>query len=549
MFVRPFVNTEAPDMTKVKSYDYIIVGAGSAGCVLANRLSENESASVLVLEAGPRDNSPWFHIPLGAGKLHRSGRYDWGYKSEPESHVGGRRVDFMRGKVLGGSSSVNMLVYTRGNAGDFDRWAQKGALGWSFADVLPFFKRAETWEKGENAVRGGDGPVGVVETKTRDPLREAWLAAIKACGYSENPEPASGDMEGFGRTQFTIRNGRRSSAATAYLKPALRRANLHLKTDVYATKIIMNSTRAAGIEYVGESGEYERIEAGEVILSGGAINTPQLLMLSGIGPAAHLTDMGIKVVADLPVGQNLQDHPSVLTLYARKEPSGFQREMRFDRITLSMVRAYLFGTGPATMMPSGLMGFVKTRPELDLPNIELILPFAPPYAHPWFPGIKKPYMDAFGVRAAVLRPESRGEILLRSTDPRAPVRIRGNFFSAAGDLQLLRRAFEIGREMALHQALDPYRGQEIMPGEQVRTGTEIDGYIRKTMVTLAHAACTCPMGLGGGSVLDPQMRVHGVERLRVVDASAMPDLVSAHLNATVLMMGEKAADMIIRNPV
>ncbi|HTN73510.1 MAG TPA: GMC family oxidoreductase N-terminal domain-containing protein [Methylomirabilota bacterium] len=534
----------------MKTYDYIIVGAGSAGCVLANRLSENASASVLVLEAGPADRSPWFHIPLGVGKLFRSGKYDWGYQSEPEPYLEGRRIDFMRGKVLGGSSSVNMLVYTRGNAGDFDRWAQKGAPGWSFADVLPFFKHAETWEKGGNAVRGGDGPVGVVETKTRDPLSDAWLAAIKAYGYSENSEPASGNMEGFGRTQFTIRNGRRSSAATAYLKPALKRANLHLKTSVHATRIIMNGTRAVGIEYVKENGACERIEAArEVILCGGAINSPQLLMLSGIGPAAHLTDMGIKVVADLPVGQNLQDHPSVLTLYGRKEPSEFQRGMRFDRITLNMVRAYLFGTGPATMMPSGLLGFVKTRPELELPDIELILPFAPPYAEPWFPGIKKPYIDAFGVRAAVLRPESRGEILLRSSDPLAPVRIRGNFFSAADDLELLRRAFEIGRDVALHPALDPYRGQEIMPGGRVRSSAEIDDYIRKTMITLAHPACTCPMGLGSESVLDPQMRVRGVERLRVVDASAMPDLVSAHLNATVLMIGEKAADLIIRDQI
>ena len=527
------------------SYDYVIVGGGSAGCVLANRLSEDGAASVLLIEAGGRDLHPFIHIPLGMGKMHERDMFNWGYRTEPEPNMNGREIEAMRGKVLGGSSSINVMAYTRGNRGDYDRWAQKGALGWSYADVLPYFKRCETWEGGANPWRGGAGPVGTEFAKTTDPVYDAWLDAAKAAGFPVTDDYNGRQQEGFGRGQYTIRGGYRSSAATAYLRPAKSRPNLDVVTGALATRVLMQGTRATGVEYIKGIRETVRVNADrEVILSGGAFNTPPLLMLSGIGPADHLRATGIKPVVDLPVGKNLQDHLAVIIFFERLNESVFRHDMRFDRMAVSMLRAYFFGTGPGTVVPGGLHAFVKTRPELAVPDIEFMFRGAPADTHLWFPGIRPAYVDGYGIRPTLLHPDSRGEILLRSSDPREAPRIAYNFFSAPNDLPRLREGFKRAREVAYQAPMDAYRGRETSPGDAVKTDAEIDAFIRKTAITAHHPCGTCAMGTTPDTVTDPELRVRGVEHLRVVDASVMPDLVSAHINACVLMIAEKASDMI-----
>ncbi len=527
-----------------KVYDYIIVGAGSAGCVLANRLTEEDAARVLLIEAGGRDSHPYIHIPLGLGAMHKRRMFDWGYDSEPEPALNGRRIEAMRGKVLGGSSSINVMAFTRGDPSDYDRWAQKGALGWSYADVLPYFKRVETWQGGENRWRGGSGPMGVEWAKTEDPLFAAWIEAAKVAGYPHVDDYNAASHEGFGRSQYSIRNGRRSSASTAYLNPVLKRPNLTLAPAALTTRVLLEGTKATGVEYAQGREVTRAMAEKEVILAAGAFNTPQILMLSGIGPAAHLQEIGIAPVLDLPVGKNLQDHVAALIMYSRPEAGPFRAAMRADRMALAMLRAYLFGSGPATVVPGGLHAFIKTRGELAVPDIEFMFRGAPPHAHLWLPLVRRAYLDGFGIRPTLLHPESRGQVKLASSDPRAHPRIFLNLLSVPSDLATLREGFKRAREVAAKVPLDPYRGVETSPGEHVKTDGEIDAWLKKVVVTAHHPASTCPMGTTPDCVLDPELRVRGVERLRVVDASAMPDLVSAHINATVLMLAEKAADLI-----
>jgi 4-pyridoxate dehydrogenase len=523
-------------------YDYIIVGAGSAGCVLANRLSEDEDASVLLLEAGGRDWHPYIHIPLGMGRMHDRAMFDWGYQTDPEPNLNGRHIEAMRGKVLGGSSSINVMAYTRGNPGDYDRWGQKGARGWSYADVLPYFRRCESWQNGADPWRGGEGLLGTEFARTKDPLYDAWLAAAKACGYPLTPDYNGRQQEGFGRGQYTIRYGRRSSTANAFLKPVRGRKNLSVVTEAHTTGVVIEGTRAKAIEYIKAGAKVRAEAAREIILSAGAFNTPQLLMLSGIGPAEHLRSMSIKVTADLPVGKNLQDHLGAYMTYTRPHPGTFHREMRFDRMAASMVRAYLFGTGPGTVVPGGLHAFIKTRPELAVPDIEFMFRGTAAGPHLWFPAVRPAFLDGFGIRPTLLHPDSRGEVLLASTDRMAPPRIVYKFFTAPNDLPTLREGFKRARELAFNKAMDPFRGEEIGPGLKVKSDTEIDAWLKTAVITAHHPAGTCAMGPDG--VLDPELKVRGIEHLRVCDAAAMPDLVSAHINACVIMMADKASDII-----
>src|SRR6266852_1298214 len=360
-------------MAERQSYDYVIVGAGSAGCVLAYRLTADPAIRVLLLEAGGRDTHPLIHIPIGLGKIWEHRMFDWGYDTEPEPRLDNRRIEAMRGKVLGGSSSINVMAYVRGHRGDYDRWARNGCRGWSYAETLPYFKRCESWEKGEDTWRGGGGPLGVIDSRNHDPLFDAWLVAAQEADWPFTEDYNGKEQEGFGVGQWTIRAGRRCSAAVAFLRPAMRRPNLTVETGALATRVMLEGTRAVGVEYARGGRVQQARAAREVLLAGGVFNTPQLLMLSGIGEAEHLREVGIEPAVDVPgVGRNLQDHLSVDVHHLRRGRGPFHAEMRLDRLAVDMARAYLFGTGPGTVLPSRLHAFLKTRRELAVPDIQFL---------------------------------------------------------------------------------------------------------------------------------------------------------------------------------
>lgn len=528
-------------------YDYVIVGAGTAGCVLANRLSADPDCRVLLLEAGDEDRHPYIHIPLAVGRMHERMMFGWGLESESEPGLGHRPLEAMRGKVLGGSSAINIMNCTRGHPGDFDRWAAAGASGWSYPEVLPFFRRSERWDGPARPWRGTDGPVGVRYSGFVDPLNDAWLEAADAAGYPRTDDLNGPDPVGFGRGQAFIDRGRRASAARAYLRPARGRPNLAVRTVAHATRVLVEGTRAVGVEFVSR-GRAQRVRArAEVLLCAGTFNTPQLLMLSGIGPTAELARHGLAVRADLPVGENLQDHVAVGIAFARRNPGPFHAQMRADRIAMSMLRAWLSGKGPATHLPSGIYAFLRTREDASVPDLEFMFRCAPAHPRPWFPLLRPPAPDGFGIRPALLHPRSRGAVTLRSPDPADRVHIRFNLLTEPRDRDVLVDGVERALALAHSAPLDRFRGEMLTGKADLASREAIEAWIRRTAVTVHHPAGTCRMGAAhdDAAVVDPELRVRGIDRLRVVDASVMPDMVSAHINACVLMIAERAAALIL----
>ncbi len=525
--------------------DYIIVGGGSAGCVLANRLSADPSVTVTLVEAGGWDRSPFIHMPAGYFQLMRTGQLDWRYHTEPQEHLDGRRLFWPRGKVMGGSSCVNGMIYIRGHASDYDRWAQFGNLNWSYAECLPYFRRSETWQEGQGEFHGTDGPVKTSRYGLRHPLAKAFVEAGRQAGYPVTSDFNGSQQEGFGPCDSTLdRSGwraTRSNAAHAYIRPVRQRKNLTVITDALVGRVIIEKGRARGIEYRHRRRTHKAWADREVILCGGTVNSPQLLQLSGVGEPAHLHSLGINIVADVPgVGQNLQDHLAVGLKQRVSQPISMLPYVQPVKAALSLGQYMIGAGGPGAYHGIEALAFVKTRLELVAPDLQyhFVMIMYDDHGRSIIP--EHGFMPYFNVT----RPESRGSIQIRSRDPAAYPVVQPNYFARPEDMRVMREGIRISRDIVAQHAFDPYRGAEYAPGAEVTTDAEIDAYLRARVESIYHPVGTCKMGSDTMAVVDDRLRVRGVEALRVVDASVMPTLVTGNTNAPTIMIAERAADFI-----
>ncbi|MFB2552331.1 GMC family oxidoreductase [Ensifer soli] len=530
-------------------FDFIVVGAGSAGCVLANRLSEDGRHRVLLIEAGGSDRNPVFSIPLMAGAAYFWKPSNWHYQTEPQVHLDGRRIRWPRGKVLGGSSSINGMMYMRGSRRDYDTWRQLGLSGWGYEDVLPYFRRAEhNPERPASAFHGQGGPLHVERARADNPLYRAFLEAGHALGHPPNADFNGATQHGLGVYDFNVLKGRRVSSATAYLRPAANRANLVVWTGTLVARIRIDKGRAVALDVL-RGGTPATVRARrEIVLSAGAINSPQILQLSGIGDPEHLKAAGIEpLVASPDVGRNLQDHMGVYLKYACREPVTLYSLFRPDRAVSSMLRAYLFGTGPAAAVPLEAGGFLKTRPEMGEPDIHMT----------FVPGLNLETTRAgqgghgYIISFYQLRPESRGTVMVRSPDPRMAPAMDPAYLEAESDRIVMRDGTRLAHRIGRSPSLERYRARDITPIEADMASDEtVDAWMRGNASTTFHPTSTCRMGADGRAVVDGQLRVTGVDGLRVVDASVMPLIVSGNTSAPTMMIAEKAADMILgRQPL
>jgi choline dehydrogenase len=517
-------------------YDFIIVGAGSAGCVLARRLSDDPHTTVLLLEAGAAPTQREFSVPAAFSKLFRS-PHDWAFYTEPQPHLANRKLYWPRGKVLGGSSSINAMVYIRGHQSDFDHWHSLGNHGWSFSSVLPYFKKSEHQTRIVSDYHGQGGPLCVSDLRTVNPLSRAFVEAAAELGFPINPDFNGAQQEGFGLYQVTQRRGKRCSAATAFLDPVRKRPNLTVHTGAHATRLLFAKSRATGVAYLRDGRPEEGRASREVLLCCGSVQSPQLLMLSGIGPADHLRPLDIPVIADLPgVGQNLQDHLFLAVAYACSKPITLDKAETLG----NFLRYLAFRTGPLTSNIAEAGGFLTITPGAPAPDLQYH--FGPVFYlnH----GFDRPDAHGFSIGPTLLRPKSRGRITLRSADPLAPPLIQPNYLSEPCDLRILVEGIRLARRFAQTKAFATYCGAEHCPGSATESDNALAAYVRKSAETVYHPAGTCKMGRDPLAVVDDQLRVHGVEALRVVDASIMPMLIGGNTNAATLMIAEKASDLI-----